>query len=441
MTDHAKKPMRIVSLTAENVKKIVAVHIVPDGSLVQITGANGSGKSSVLDCIWWALAGKSVIEAQPVRQGAESATIRLDMGSLIVTREFNADGATSLIVESAEGARYPSPQRMLDALLGSLSFDPLAFMEKDAKGQLAELRRLVTLDVDLDLLDGQNAADYQNRTDVNRRVKALEQKVATYAGGLAEGDVDPVDTTSLLKAMETASETNAEIEREKTRRRTAGDSIAKGYAEAKRLRAEADRLIEQAKGLELDTDEAEKAFVALSPIEEPVDVSALRQSVEEATRENSRRSLQRTQRANHAGAVAELETAQAEADELTRRIDERTAQKTAAISAATMPVAGLGFGDGMVMFNGLPLEQASSAEALKVSLAIGMAMNPELRVILIKQGSLLDERSVLTVAEWAEANDYQVWMERVDTSGKVGIVMQDGTARVAGADEPSPVEG
>ena len=45
--------MKIVSLKAENVKKLKVVEIKPDGSIVLVTGANGSGKSSVLDSIYW----------------------------------------------------------------------------------------------------------------------------------------------------------------------------------------------------------------------------------------------------------------------------------------------------------------------------------------------------------------------------------------------------
>jgi hypothetical protein len=96
-----------------------------------------------------------------------------------------------------------------------------------------------------------------------------------------------------------------------------------------------------------------------------------------------------------------------------------------------MPVEGLAFGDGDVLWRGIPLDQASTAEQIRVSLAVGMAMNPGLRVILIRQGSLLDDASVEIVRSWAEENDFQVWMERVDTSGKIGIVMEAGRARVA----------
>jgi hypothetical protein len=30
------------------------------------------------------------------------------------------------------------------------------------------------------------------------------------------------------------------------------------------------------------------------------------------------------------------------------------------------------------------------------------------------------------IAEMAKAQDYQVWVERVDTSGKIGVVIEDG---------------
>lgn len=54
--------MKIVHLVAENVKKLRAVEISPKGELVTISGKNGQGKTSVLDAIWWALAGTSQIE-------------------------------------------------------------------------------------------------------------------------------------------------------------------------------------------------------------------------------------------------------------------------------------------------------------------------------------------------------------------------------------------
>ena len=55
---------------------------------------------------------------------------------------------------------------------------------------------------------------------------------------------------------------------------------------------------------------------------------------------------------------------------------ERTKNKTAAIAAAKMPIDGLALEGGRVLSKGIPLDQASSAEQLRVSTAIAMSSNP-----------------------------------------------------------------
>jgi hypothetical protein len=84
-----------------------------------------------------------------------------------------------------------------------------------------------------------------------------------------------------------------------------------------------------------------------------------------------------------------------------------------------------------VTLNGIPLGQASAAEQLRVSVALAMAANPKLRVLRILDGSLLDTESLAIIGELAKENDFQAWIEVVDESGKVGIVIEDG--RVANA--------
>ena len=100
------------------------------------------------------------------------------------------------------------------------------------------------------------------------------------------------------------------------------------------------------------------------------------------------------------------------------------------ISKAAYPVAGLGFDQlGGVTFNGLPFSQASTAEQLRVSVAIGLALNPQLRVLLIRDGSLLDDDSMKMVAKMAAKADAQVWIERVEIDGQVSVVIEDGAIK------------
>lgn len=423
--------MKIISLQAENIKKLSAVQITPAGALVQITGPNGSGKTSVLDSIYWALAGSKGIASQPVRKGEEKASIRLDLGEVVVTRRFAASGATTLSVEGAKGARFSSPQKMLDDLLGSLTFDPLAFSRMEPKKQLEQLRSMVDIEVDIDALDAQNKADYDARTEVNREVKQLQAQEAAIdvAPGLPE---DPIDISDLLVKMESAAEHNASIEQRKSRRVAVSNQI---QALADSATAKQERIKELTYELEIAQKyivdaTAEKASLqakldAAEALPEPVDAATIREQIEAAQITN--KALERV--TEREGIRIQLEAVESKSAALSIAIEERTKQRQDAIAAAKMPVPGLSFGDGQVIYNNLPFDQASGAEQLRISVAIAMAMNPKLRVLRIKDGSLLDENGLKLIEEMAGAGDWQVWIERVDTSGTVGIVMEDGHIR------------
>lgn len=423
--------MKIVSLHSENVKRLKAVTIKPDGSLVEITGKNGQGKTSVLDSIWWALAGSKNIQAQPIRKGEEKALIRLDLGDLIVTRKFTA-GGSSVIVEKADGARYKSPQQMLDALIGDLSFDPLAFTRMDAKKQFEAMRQIANLGGEIDALDGQNRTDFENRTEVNRKVKEQNAAAATVVvpAGLPE---DPVDEAALLQAMQDAADHNATLERRKSGRAQVARDIADQTAEADRLVDQIADLKEQLENTKRIIEQKQNQLDTAEPLPEPIDVSAVRQSLEQAQRTNAG-IRQRDLKKKHEDAAAK---AQQEADALTAAIDHRTKVKADLIAKAEFPVPGLGLGDGEVTYNGVPFDQASASEQLRVSVAIAMAANPTLRVIRITDGSLLDEDAMAILGEMAADKDFQVWIERVDSSGKIGVVIEDGMVKeTAPAEEP-----
>lgn len=430
--------MKIVKLTAENVKKLRAVEITPTGELVEITGKNGAGKTSVLDAIWWALAGTKHIQAVPIRRGADKARIRLDLGELVVERRFSAKGST-LTVESADGARYTSPQSMLDALLGALTFDPLAFVNQEAREQFETLRGIVPVDVDVDQLDALNRGDFDRRADLNRQARALR---AQADGITARADLptDAIDTAALKDRMAEASRTNARIEqrrgnidqarRDAERKREAAEHDRRRALE---LRAEATQLDTKAQALDREADAIDAQLRAAEPLPEPVDADALRQDLDAAELVNAAIG----QRDHRAELLIQATGLEGQARTLTETMEARTKAKADAIARAAMPVEGLGFGDGVVTFGGVPFEQASTAEQLKVSVAIAMAANPKLRVIRIKEGSLLDAENIALIADMARAHDYQVWLERVDTSGKVGVVIEDG-AVVAVAGQPVP---
>src|SRR5690606_9517554 len=117
-----------------------------------------------------------------------------------------------------------------------------------------------------------------------------------------------------------------------------------------------------------------------------------------------------------------IDDLEGDAESLTSKIQAIDQQKADMLAKAPFPVCGLGFDENGVTLNGLPFDQASSAERLRVSVAMGIALNPKLRVMLIRDGSLLDSDSLALVAQMAEEHDTQVWVERVSEGEDVSVI-------------------
>jgi hypothetical protein len=56
-------------------------------------------------------------------------------------------------------------------------------------------------------------------------------------------------------------------------------------------------------------------------------------------------------------------------------------------------------------------------EAADVSVAVGFALNPAVKVLLIREGAFLDEDNLALVGRLAEEAGAQIWIERVGTQG------------------------
>ena len=64
-----------------------------------------------------------------------------------------------------------------------------------------------------------------------------------------------------------------------------------------------------------------------------------------------------------------------------------------------------------------------------VFVALGLAQNPRLRVMLVREGSVLDEDNLAELARIADENGAQVWLERVGNSGAVSVLIEDGAVK------------
>lgn len=411
MTRKERRDMKIVRLEAQNIKRLKAIEITPDGNLVVIGGKNGQGKSSALDSISYAIEGKGAVCQEPVRKGEKKAKVVCDLGELIVTRTFTAEGGGSLSVTNKNGDKKASPQAILDKLMGKLGFDPLAFSRLDDKKQLDTLKTLVGLD-----FTAQNQRRqllYDERTQVNREAK---QKEALLAQVPLSPDVpaEEVKVSDLLQELEKINTHNNSItskQEEKTAVKTRMDEID---VEVEKLLTEYETL--KAKIGTIDT------FLSDNAVKDKLEIQTKINTNEETNkkvRDNKRHNELKT----------ELDAKAKESETLSGKIEAIDKEKSESLSKAKFPVEGLSFDDSGLLYNSIPFSQCSSSEQLRVSVAMGIALNPELKVLIIRDGSLLDDDSLQMVAEMAQTADAQVWMERVSDGKEVSVVIEDGEVK------------
>lgn len=414
--------MKIIELRSENVKRLQAVQIKPDGNLVVIGGRNGAGKSSVLDSIQWALGGEPDAK-MPVRKGEEKAKIIADLGDLTVTRTITASGGGNLVVRNADGMRQESPQAILDKLVGRLTFDPLEFSRQKPKQQAETLRALVGLDFAAH--DAKRESLFSERTSVNREVQVLKNRLAAMPKheGLPEQEQS---TGEVMAAQAKALAINAANDTARRVAKDAEDKLAASHnhlTELERQAADLAQRIEKGRKIIESLESSAKAHRDSVSKLQDVEVSgyqeklALVEAQNAAIRQNKAR----------AEVVAQFKSKSDEADKLTATLEKMDAEKRAKINSAKYPIEDLAFDTaGGVTLGGIPFEQCSSAEQLRVSVAIGLALNPKLRVLLIRDGSLLDPYGLQLISEMAARADAQVWVERVGKGGEVSVIIEDG---------------
>lgn len=441
----------VLNFVAENYKKIRIVDITPTGRMINITGRNGQGKTSVLDALWAGLDGKRAIPDKPVRKGANKSKITFALGdaktgkrTIIGKRTINDDRTTSIELTNADGTKYGSPQALLDDLVGELGMDPLEFLKLDTKQQVIALRRAAKVDYDFDAAEKANAEDFAERTNANREIKRLEAEIAsiTVQDNLPKEKQDEVPILAELTGL---SQANLEARRLDTFKARAEDNynnckwetakaataLQNSYNRILDLEQEllAERtvfaLAEEARNAALKAEHISKEIWDDAPAGDFKDAAAITerlQNVQTANREIDKRTRRDTLK-------MERDVKQKQADEMTRRISRRDEAKAAAVSNAKLPVDGLQFDENQVLLNGIPIDQLGEAEQIRVSALVAMAANPKLRVLRIMHGEALDPENLALLAQLAEEREYQIWVASVDATGKVGIVMEDGEVK------------
>ena len=87
---------------------------------------------------------------------------------------------------------------------------------------------------------------------------------------------------------------------------------------------------------------------------------------------------------------------------------------------------GLSFDETGLKLEGVPFAQTAKSEQLRVAVAMSVASDPNLRVILFRDASLYDQENFEALRDMAEAYDLQVFAEVVGDDERATVLMSEG---------------
>lgn len=418
--------MKIIGLQIENFLNLKAIDMRLDGSKVVLSGKNGAGKTAILDAIQAVLTGKKPEDL--IRHGEERAEVVVETEEFMAKRIIT-NKTDRLEVTSNNGDVKKSPANFLQQVIGKLSFDPLAFSLMKPRDQRDLLKDLVGLN--FDDLEKERQKVFDERTVANSRIK---ESLAQLKNIPAPDPGTPEEESSFKDQVN-------EVNQLREKREAFLDKVqSKKEVEAKIVSAEEFIKDEEAEILRMQhTIDATKTSIGIlkseiAKIVIPPEVTE-HQIMEAQDKLSEIEDLNVKVRAKvrYTNLVKEAEKRKEDADKLTQQLNRIEQDKSTRAANAQYPITGLSINDESVVYNGMIFSQLSRGQQIRVSAAIGMALNPTLRVMFVRDGSLLDSEGKKEISELAKAGDYQLWMELCDESGEVGFFLEDGTIKKVNA--------
>jgi len=432
--------MKITRLEISNFKRIFAVDITPSGNIIIIGGENKAGKSSTLDSIESGLRGKRSFPDDPIRHGADKATIRITLSPSSQDPHARVLIATRIITEKKQyfevkyedGSRPAgTPQSIMDKLLGAVSFDFMDFLRLKPDKQHAMLQEIVGLD--FTKVDAERSTIYDARRDLNRDIERIKGSIALIEVPDDTPD-ESVDVDGLMAELKVGQDHNRENEAKKTQLQQVGERWKEKKEQSSRLHAEIVRLNEQHSAILIDKAKLEDEGNELKEVvKELVDVDLAPMLTKISASNDINIDVRKKQ--DKAAYQSELKDLTEQSEGMTQQMKEIDEKKAKDLSAAPFPVPGLGFGDGLVVFKDCPLSQASDAEQIEVGIGIGASLHPELAVMLIRNGSNITPTTMKDViVPLADKYGLQLFVEDCRAGDEATLIIEAGRVKGGGAE-------
>lgn len=418
--------VKIVSLEAQNVKRLKAVELTPaqDGLSI-IGGNNGQGKTSVLDAIAWALGGEKFAPSKPKREDSVTdPVIRVTLSNGFVVERSGKNG--TLKIKDPSGKK--SGQKILDEFIEKLALNLPAFMAMNDKEKAKVLLQIIGVGDQLYQLDTQCSTLYNRRLEIGR-IADQKEKYAKEMPIYADVPKEPVSASELISMQQEVLARNGQRQQWINEASSITIQIGQITSEIsmteKRLsdlRAQLSALQDKANAASHTPEELEMESTA--ELEEQL------RSIE-AVNAKVRANLDREK------ADLDAEEYRKQYNDLTDEIEAVRAQRRELLNGAEMPLDGLSVEDGVLTYHGQAWDNMSGAEQLKCAAAIVRKLNPECGFVLMDKLEQMDLGTLRDFGAWLEAEGLQVLATRVSTGEECAVIIEDGYSH---GTAPAPTE-
>jgi energy-coupling factor transporter ATP-binding protein EcfA2 len=430
-------------------------HLELNGNPVEITGKKGTGKTSVIDSIKYALSNRSE-RPYIVNDGANEGEIyvQTDTG-LEIQRKKRPETNDYLSVKDG-GKSVSSAQTFLNDIFTPLQLNPVEFASWSDKEQNRAILSLIDFKWDMEWIREQfgeipsgidysqhilsvlediqskNGDYWKRREDVNREEYYKRQTIQDMAVKFPQGyDVNKwadYDIRSKSAQLQKAQEHNSLISRAKAFY-DAYDNKVRGITAEKDIainaeqsainteRVSLNKTIERLKGeikaaetalLNLDSKLSDKIAVIEAECREKIakldgDIKVSEQYKDKQPiditpiRSELDEAIQNKEFVSEYRSMLEMKERREElikiSEDLTEKINKARELPGIVLASSTLPIDGLSVVDGKPLINGRPIANLSSGEKIDLCVDITIAQSGKLDLILIDGAEALDDES------------------------------------------------
>ncbi len=416
-----------------------------DGSSIELSGKNGTGKSSVLDAIKYALTNKSDRD-YIVHKGETEGEIIVETDTgLSIDRKVRTNKADYKSVKR-NGLEVGSPEAFLRDLFTPLQLNPIEFMNMDKKQQNAIILDMIEYPWDMNKIrewfgeipawvsydqnilcvlndiQAENGDYYQNRRNIDRDIRNKKAFVEEIASGIPAGyDADRWEQESagdIYRQIERFQKENQTIEkarilmesRENKIRKFDADreieitalereisnraiqidkSIASLNAQIREYEKEKDQLASKKQDKMEVIEQTYKANVARFDAE----ISEYAEYADKQPHDVSELQMQAKtieEMQSHINEYRrmirlqeEITEMQEQSQQFTNKIEKARTLPGEILADCTIPIEGLTVENGMPLINGLPVSNLSEGEKLDLCIDVAIQNPNGLNIILI----------------------------------------------------------